>query len=419
VTEDDGSGAKPPPVISRNVRVLGLVSFLTDTSSEMLYPIIPLYLTEVLLAPMGAVGLIEGLAEATANVLKGVSGRLADRAPRRMPFLFAGYGLAAAAKPLLALAGSWPGVLAARMIDRTGKGLRGPARDAVIVESTPPGSRGAAFGWHRAADTVGAVAGPLVGLALLHWSTVGYRGLFWLAAVPATAGVLCLLAVREAPSRRSQATPTATVAPASMHAPPFAAQMSGPGVDDTSMRRFLLVVALFSIGNSSNAFLLLRARDLGWSATAVILLYVAYNLTYSAVAGPAGRLSDRYGRRVVLTVGLVTAAFVYAGFAIAPDRAWAAVLLPLYGAYAGAFGGAGRALVADLAPPERIASALGTYQMITGLGVLVASVSAGVLWSRLGASAPFYFGAATSLLAAVAMLGVPAPQLSGRRAGLP
>jgi MFS family permease len=388
--QDTTSAAAPG--ISRNVRVLGLVSFLTDASSEMLYPIVPLYLTEILLAPMGAVGLIEGVAEATANLLKGVSGRLADRSLKRMPFVFAGYGLAAVAKPLLALVTTWPGVLAVRVVDRTGKGLRGPARDAVIVESTPPGSRGAAFGWHRSMDTFGAVLGPLVGLGLLRWSGLEYRQLFWVAAIPAALGVLCLFAIREPEPPRTDAE-------------------RPPATDDVAlpMRRFLLVIALFSVGNSSNAFLLLRTRDLGWSATGVILLYVSFNLAYAFVAAPAGRLSDRYGRRKVLAAGLVVSTLVYAGFALADSRLWAAVLLPLYGAYAGAFGGAGRAFVADLAPPDRVAGALGTYQMVTGFGVLVASIAAGMLWTAYGPAAPFVLGAATSALAAVALIGVPEP----------
>jgi len=395
MSEPEQDATPAAPRISRNVRTLGLVSFLTDASSEMLYPIIPLYLTEILLAPMGAVGLIEGIAEATANVLKGVSGRLADRSPKRMPFVFAGYGLAAAAKPLLAIVTTWPGVLVARVVDRTGKGLRGPARDAVIVESTPSGSRGAAFGWHRSMDTFGAVLGPLVGLALLRWSGLEYRQLFWVAAIPAVLGVLCLFAVRETDRPRADAQNIDAELPVAR------AKASMP------MRRFLLVVAVFSVGNSSNAFLLLRARDLGWSATGVILLYVLFNLAYALVAAPAGRMSDRYGRRKVLAAGLVISALVYAGFALADSRLWAALLLPLYGAYAGAFGGAGRAFVADLAPPDKVAGALGTYQMVTGFGVLVASIAAGALWSAYGPAAPFVLGAATSALAAIALIGVP------------
>jgi MFS family permease len=306
-----------------------------------------------------------------------------------MPFVFAGYGLAAVAKPLLALVVSWPGVLAARVIDRTGKGLRGPARDAVIVESTSAAARGAAFGWHRSMDTFGAVLGPLAGLALLRWSGLEYRQLFWVATVPAALGVLCLFAINESDAPRTR--PEGRAKPNRASAP---------------MRRFLFVIAVFSVGNSSNAFLLLRARDLGWSATGVILLYVLFNLASALVAAPAGRLSDRYGRRGILGAGLVISALVYAGLAVADSRLWAALLVPLYGAYAGAFGGAGRAFVADLAPPDKVASALGTYQMVTGLGVLVASVAAGALWSAYGPAAPFVLGAVTSVLAAMALIGV-------------
>ena len=357
----------------------------------MLYPVIPLYLTEVLAAPVAAVGLVEGAAEATANVLKGVSGRMADRARRRLPFLFVGYGLAALAKPLLALAASWTGVLGARIVDRTGKGLRGPARDALIVDSSAPDQRGRAFGWHRSMDTLGAAFGPAVGMALLYSAGIAYTTLFWLAAIPAALGVVVLLAVREPAhaGRAAVARPPAPWLPA-----------------DPVLRRFLLAVAVFSIGNSSNAFLLLRARDLGWSAAGVIGLYMLFNITYAASAAPIGALSDRWGRRGVLLAGFALSAAVYAGFAFATSP-WAAVaLLPLYGVYAGAFGSAGRALVADLSPTDSIAGALGSYQMITGLGGLVASLVAGALWTWAGPVAPFAYGAALSGTAVIVLATV-------------
>jgi MFS family permease len=383
------AGARP--ALSRNVRVLGAVSFLTDVSTEMLYPVIPLYLTEVLAAPVAAVGLVEGAAEATANVLKGVSGRMADRARRRLPFLFCGYGLAALGKPLLALATSWTGVLGARIVDRTGKGLRGPARDALIVDSTDPSQRGRAFGWHRSMDTLGAALGPAVGMALLYSAGLAYTTLFWLAAIPAALGVIVLVAVREPThARRSAASrPAAPWIPA-----------------DPVMRRFLLAVAVFSIGNSSNAFLLLRARDLGWSPAGVIGLYMLFNISYAASAAPIGALSDRWGRRGVLLAGFALSAAVYAGFAVATSAWTALALLPLYGVYAGAFGSAGRALVADLAPTEHMAGALGSYQMITGLGGLVASLAAGALWTWVGPVAPFAFGATLSAGAVVVLATV-------------
>lgn len=373
-----------PPPIGRNVRKLGIVSLLTDLSSEMLYAVIPLYVTEVLGAPISIIGLIEGVAESTASVLKAVSGWLSDRTRRRRPFALAGYALSAAAKPLLALAGSWVWVLGARVVDRTGKGLRGPARDALIADSTPPEHRGRAFGFHRAMDTTGAVIGPLIALVAFSHFDLGYVGLFLLAAVPAFAGVAVLTRVGE------------------IRGPAPHSSIKGvrPEVSPV-LRRFLLVVALFAVGNSSNVFLLLRARDLGWSTEGVLGLYVVYNLTYAAAALPAGSLSDRIGRRAVLLGGFALSGVVYAGFAIADDRLYAIPLLALYGLYAAAFAGAGRAYVADLAPRGGMATAMGLYQSVTGVLVLVASLVAGALWDRFGAPAPFVFGATMSVAAAI------------------
>ncbi len=377
------------PPIGSNVRKLGVVSLLTDLSSEMLYAVIPLYLTDVLGAPISIVGLIEGAAESTASALKAISGWLSDRTGRRRPFALAGYALSAIAKPLLALAGSWTWVLGARLIDRTGKGLRGPARDALIADSTAPEQRGRAFGFHRAMDTVGAVIGPLVGLVALSAFGLGYTGLFLLAAVPAVAGVAVLSGVKEirAPLPASGTTGT------------------GAGVSP-ELLRFLVVIGVFAIGNSSNVFLLLRARDLGWSQEGVLGLYVIYNLTYAVAALPAGSLSDRIGRRRVLLCGFALSGLVYAGFAIADDGLYAIPLLAGYGLYAAAFAGAGRAYVADLAPRGNIATAMGLYQAVTGVLVLAASLIAGALWDRYGAHAPFVFGAIMSMAAACLFLAI-------------
>ena len=359
-------------------------SLLTDLSSEMLYAVIPLYVTEVLGAPISVVGLIEGVAESTASTLKAVSGWLSDRSRRRRPFALAGYTLSAIAKPLLALAASWTWVLGARVVDRAGKGLRGPARDALIADSTAPEHRGRAFGFHRAMDTMGAVIGPLLALVALSTFGLGYTGLFLLAAVPAFAGIVVLARVPE------------------IRGPLPESPRTGFGLNvSPELFRFLAVIALFALGNSSNVFLLLRARDLGWSPEGVLGLYVTYNLTYAAAALPAGSLSDRIGRRGVLLGGFVLSGVVYAGFAIADDRLYAVPLLALYGLYAAAFAGAGRAYVSDLAQRGRIATAMGLYQAVTGVLVLVASLIAGVLWERFGAHAPFVFGATTSLAAAV------------------
>lgn len=369
-----------PEGVGRNVVVLGLVSLFTDASSEMLYPVMPLYLTAVLHAPMSVVGLIEGLAESVASLLKALSGRLADRV-RRRPLVVAGYVLAAASRPLLLAADTWPRVLAVRLIDRTGKGVRGPARDAMIAASTPSRHRGVAFGLHRAMDTLGAVVGPAVGVALLALG-FGYRGVFLAACVPALAAVATLAALTPEPVRPA---PTASTASAPLPAP---------------LRRVLGVIALFSIGNSSNAFLLLRARDLGYSDSAVIGLYVLYNAVYAAAATSAGRLSDVIGRRRVLVFGWTVFALVYTGFALAPARWLVVPLLAGYGVYAAATGGTMRAYVADLADPRARGSALGAQQMVTGLLALAASTLAGALWSRYGPAAPFLLGAATAATAA-------------------
>lgn len=368
----------------------------------MLYPLIPLYLTGVLHAPMSVVGLIEGLAESTAALLKLASGKLSDRWRRRLPFVFGGYGLSAASKPLLALATSWPLVLGARLIDRAGKGLRGPARDAMITAATPPGRRGLAFGLHRALDTTGAVIGPMIGLLAIGVLGLGYRTVFLLAAIPAFASILMLLFLSPRPAADARRAGTLQADALQIDASQTGGSAGSP--IDPALCRFLVVVALFSLGNSSNVFLLLRARDLGWSDTSVIGLYVFYNLVYAIAATPAGHLSDRIGRRRVLLGGFVIFALVYVGFALARTAWIAPPLLALYGLYAAATAGAGRAYVADLAGSSQQATAMGLYQMVTGVLLLVASSAAGLLWSTAGPAAPFWLGAATAALAAVLLM---------------
>lgn len=371
--------------IRRDVVVLGFVSLLTDVSSEMLYPIIPLYLTAVLHAPMSVVGLIEGLAESTASLLKLASGMASDRSGRRRPFVVAGYGLSAVSKPLLALASSWPLLLAVRLVDRTGKGIRGPARDAMIAAATPAADRGRAFGFHRALDTVGAILGPLIALLAIGVLGLGYRTIFLLATVPAVGGVLLLRAL----DRKRPAPPAPEPAAPAVDGPP-----------DRRLYAFLVVIGVFSLGNSSNVFLLLRARDLGYSETGVIGLYVLYNLVYAIAATPAGQLADRIGRRRVLLAALGIATVVYVGFALAASQLAVALLMAFYGLFAAANAGASRAYVASLASSERRATIMGAYQMVTSGLLLVASTVAGLLWTHVGPHAPFWFGAATAFVAA-------------------
>jgi MFS family permease len=372
--------------LSRNVILLGAVSFFADISSEMAYPIIPLFLTGTLGAPVIAVGLIEGVAESTASLLKFVFGWLSDRFRSRLPFTVAGYSLAALAKPGLAAAFAWPVVLLVRFGDRAGKGIRTGPRDALLAASTDERTRGRAFGFHRAVDTTGAIIGPLVAIALLAAMDDNYRAIFLVAFIPGVISVLVLLGVKE----------IANPAPRGDLPPMLALR----GYD----RRFLWFVGvtlLFSIGNSSDAFLILRSRDLGLGATAVVLAYVVYNIAYAGLALPAGIHSDRIGRRPVLIAGFAIFAAVYLGFALATSAWMVWPLFAVYGAYIALTEGVGKAYVADLVPDDRRGSAMGLYNASTGAMLLLASVLGGALWEIFGPTATFLAGAASASAAVV------------------
>lgn len=356
----------------------------------MVYPIVPLFLTGTLGAPLIAVGLIEGVAESTASVLRYAGGWLSDRVRRRLPFAFAGYSLAAVAKPALAAAAVWPMVLGARFIDRAGKGIRNAPRDALIAASSKPEDRGRAFGLHRAMDTAGAIAGPLIAIALVAWLGDNYRPIFLLAFIPGVLSVLALLGVREAVSTVPRRAQTAILS-LREYDPRFLA--------------FLGASLLFALGNSSDAFLILRAHDIGLSATAVVLVYVVYNIAYAALSFPAGVVSDRIGRRPLLATGFLVFAGVYTAFAAIGD-AWSVwPLFAIYGAYIALTEGIGRAYISDLVPEDRRASALGLYGASTGAMLLIASIIGGALWDLVGPEATFAFGAGTASLAAIVFLG--------------
>lgn len=374
----------PVPGIKRNVFILGITSFLTDLSSEAIYPLIPLFLTSVLGAPFAVVGLIEGIAESTASSVKVFSGWVSDRLRRRKPLAAAGYSLSALTKPLMAVAASWPMVLLLRFGDRLGKGIRNPPRDALIADSTEPATRGRAFGFHRAADTMGATLGALLALAALGISGERYRLVFLIAGIPAALGVVSLMFVRE---RR--------------HAPGRAAM---PRLSlsqfDRRFKMFLLAGAVFALGNSSDAFLILRARDLGLSAVTAVLAYVLFNLVYALLSMPAGTLSDRIGRRRVITAGFLLFSLVYLGFGLVSRPAAVWPLVVAYGSFMALTEGVGKAFVADAAPPQLLGTALGLYHTVVGLMAFVASLSAGILWDAAGARTPFLFGAGCGLAAA-------------------
>ena len=391
---DRPAALAPSPVrgISHNVFILSLVSLCTDVSSEMIYPLVPLFLTSVLGASATVVGLIEGLAEGTANVLKLVSGRVTDRRGFYRAWVFAGYGLSAFVKPLLALATIWPLILLARLLDRFGKGVRATPRDALIAASSNPAQRGRAFGFHRSMDTVGAVIGPLAGVGLLAVTAQNFRFVFLLAALPAIIGVSLVGRVRD------PALPVAPVASGETRAATFAYRTA-----PRPYRTFLGIGLLFALGNSSDTFLILRAHGLGLGNVAAVLAYAVYNLVYAAAGWPAGILSDRLGRRGVIGAGFLIFAVVYGGLGAATTALVVWPLFALYGLYIALTEGVTKAYITDLVPATQRGGALGLYAATTGLMALVSSVLAGLLWDHVSPAAPFYLGGITALGSAVAV----------------
>lgn len=372
--------------LPRNVRVLSAVSFFQDAASELVYPVLPLFITGTLGAPASVVGLIEGVAEGTAAVGKAISGRLADRF-RRRPMIALGYGISSAAKPLIALAGGWPLVLGARFVDRVGKGVRTSPRDALIAADTPPEIRGRAFGFHRAADTAGAVLGPLLGLALYEALDHRLRPLFLVAAIPAFASVALIALVREHPPPQGSA---ATVPPPKVPLralPPAFWRVVGP-------------LALFGLLNFSDALIILRASELGLGFVAIVFAYALYNAVYAALSLPAGIASDRFSRRAVFVCGLVPFAIAYLGLGLAGSGGWVWVLLPVYGAYTALTDGVGKAWIADLLPTEALGTGLGLYQGLTGGCALIAGIWAGLAWGGDGTTPLLVSGAGVALIAA-------------------
>jgi MFS family permease len=376
-----------PTPLPRAVKALGWVSLLTDASSEMIYPLLPAFVTRVLAAGPALLGLIEGVAEATASLVKLASGWVSDRLPRRKPLVLAGYGLSSVSRPLIGLATAPWHVLLVRFADRFGKGTRGAPRDALVADVTSPQTRGRAFGFQRAMDHTGAVIGPLVASALLAG---GYslRAVFLLSALPAALCLAVLVGwVREAKR------PLEPVPPA---------RPSGPTA--RAYRRYLVVLAVFTLGNSSDAFLLLRAQELGVTLAAVPLLWSFHHVVKAGTSTWAGALSDRLGRRRTIVAGWGVYALAYAGFALAsgPLAPW--WLFAVYGLYHAATEGPERALVADLAGPEGRGRAFGLYYAVTGAMLLPGNAITGWLWQTYGASTALGLGAACALAAAIGLL---------------
>jgi MFS family permease len=387
--------------LSRDTFLLALSSLFADISTEMLYPVLPVFLTQALHASGSVVGLVDGFAQATQNIVQGFSGAVSDRLQRRKPVALAGYLLAAFAKPLMGLATVWQALFAARLLDRTGAGMRSAPRDALIASSVAEADRGRAFGLEGLGDNAGAFLGPLLALLLLYGIHVELRSVFYLAVIP---GLLAVLMVALVGERRIEVAAKARI--------------------DVNWRRmparywkYLLATAVFAAGTSSNAFLILRTRDTGVSLEATILIYAAFNLIAALVSYPAGALSDRFGRRSLLLAAFSVFFVTYLGFALTLSVVLIGSLFVLYGLYQGIFRAVGKALAADLVPQQLRASGVGWYSTTVGLLQLVASVVAGLLWDRIGHQAVFYFGAVFAVGGAIALvILVPADTERGEEA---
>jgi MFS family permease len=384
--------------LPRNVWVMSATSLLNDISSEMLLNLIPFFLANILGVRTAVIGLIEGIAETTASLLKIYFGALSDRFGRRKPFAVIGYLLSALTKPLLYFASAWGWVLAVRVADRIGKGVRTAPRDALIADSIDDRQRGLAFGLHRASDTLGAFLGLGIA-ALIVWRMQAQASLLTLdtfklvvlaSIIPAVLGVLVLAWGAVEISGPSKSVETKRLSLREM---------------DPRFRYFLFVLILFTLGNSSDAFILLRGQERGLSLLQVMGMSLTFNAIYTAFAGPLGAWSDRVGRRRLLLIGWLAYGFVYLGFAFSQTGWQVWLLFGLYGLYYAATEGAAKALVADLVPPQQRGTAYGLFNAATGITVLPASFLAGLLWqgagawTGFGAGAPFFFGALMALLA--------------------
>ncbi len=384
---------QPKIKMPRNVKVMGLVSLFNDISSEMIYPIVPIFLTTVLHAPATAIGLIEGIAESSASLLKMVSGWLSDRLQKRKIFVAIGYSFSAASKFLIGLAQGWPFVLFARFIDRLGKGTRTAARDALILESVEPENRGRAFGLHRSMDSAGAVIGPILALLLIYLYQNNFRLIFFLAGIPSAIGViLLLLFVKEK---------VKTDRPVESNKPLTANYKFNWKSFDPAFKKFLLISIVFAIGNSSDAFLILRAQDLGLAATLTVAAYVLFNLTYSFFSYPAGIIVDKIGAKKIITLGWWLFVAVYLSLGLIQNNFWIWFIFPIYGIYMALTDGVSKAYIAQMVPKEKSGTAFGAYLMLTGLCMFVASFGAGLLWKYIDPSATFYFGALTAAIAVI------------------
>ncbi len=383
---------KKDSALNETVIKLGLVSFFADVASELLYPITPIFLTSVLGSSMASVGLIEGVAEGIASLLKAYSGIWSDSASKRKPFIVVGYLMAALSKPFIGLSTTWFHVLSARAFDRMGKGIRSAPRDSLIADSVSEQHRGAAFGWHRGMDTLGAAVGPLLAIFLLNSNLTSLRSIYFWALIPGLLSVVVVLFIKENPRvlvSKKQVSPFSIW---SRFNPRF--------------KKYLLVWGLFSLVNSSDVFLLMKVKDSGLSTTLVIALYCGYNLVYSISSPFLGILSDRLERKKLMIAGIILFGLVYFGFSQATELWQFGGLFLVYGLYMGATDGVGKALAVDLSEKDQKGAALGVLGTVTGSCTIFASVVAGQLWDHAGAPWTFYYGAIGALLAVVVLMTI-------------
>lgn len=388
------------PPIPRPVRLLGLVSLFTDAATEVIYPLLPVYLSRVLGASAVSLGIIEGVAEGVNSLLKVISGWWSDRQGKRRPIVILGYALSSGARPLIAVTSSWTQVLAIRVLDRTGKGIRGAPRDAMLNRLADATSRGRIFGFHRAMDHTGAIIGPIIATVFLYFLPGEYRLLFALTAIPGALAVATLFLVEE------PATPCTVDARDQAARAPQPATGNRATPLPSSLFVVLGIILLFSLGNSADAFLLLRLTDALGSATYVPLLWAGLHVVKASLSTWGGSLSDRLGRARVIALGWAIYALVYLGFATDSSGLTYVILFLVYGVHFALAEGAEKALVADLTPAGRHGLAFGLYNAAVGIGAMLASVAFGVLYERFGPSVAFGSGATLAAVAAALLLTI-------------
>jgi len=387
IEENKASNQQTGKFIVSNIVLLGLVSFFTDISTEMVYPILPLYLSSILGASPAIIGLIEGIAESLASIIKLVSGMLADRFGNKKRLAFIGYSSSVLNKIIILFATTWPGVLAARIIDRFGKGIRTAPRDALIAESADRTKLGKAYGLHKGLDLLGTAVGILIAFIILSLNSNDFKKIFIFSLIPAFAGIVCIIFVKDAKQNISNKS--------------FAFQFK---TLDKRFRLFLVFVFTFTLGNSSNAFIILRTQAAGFAPSQAILLYFLFNITASVLSFPLGKLSDRIGRTKIICTGYLLYAIVYFGLGLFAHKTVFIALFILYGFYTALTTGAERALIVEIVPETQKASALGLHAAVVGFGLLPASVIAGLLWEHMGQAVPFIFGGSMALITAVGIL---------------